>query len=44
MSMFYVNKLKEVHVSPGLTFASDLTLTEKTPVNAVAASGVVTCR
>lgn len=41
-SLFYVNKAKEIHTKKGLTFGSDLTLSEKTPVNAVAASGVVT--
>lgn len=42
MSMFYVNKAKEIHPCRGLTLASDNALTEKTPVNAVAASGVAT--
>ena len=42
MSMFYVNKAKEIRVAKGLTFAADNALAEKTPVNAVAASGVVT--
>lgn len=42
MSLFYVNRDKEVNVKPGLNLVSPSTLAEKTPVNAVAASGVVT--
>jgi hypothetical protein len=42
MAMFYVNKAKEIQVAKGLTLASPNTLLEKTPVNAVAASGVLT--
>ena len=42
MAFFYVNKAKELQVARGLTLASPNSLTEKTPVNAVAASGVVT--
>jgi len=42
MSMFYVDKLKRINVARGLTFALSKTLETKTPVNAVAASGVIT--
>jgi hypothetical protein len=41
-ALFYVNKAKEIHPRPGLSLVSPETVAEKTPVNAVAASGVVT--
>lgn len=42
MALFYANRNKEVHLSRGYSLASPAALVEKTPVNAVAASGVVT--
>ena len=42
MAMFYVNKSKEIVPCSGLNLVSPASLAEKTPVNAVAASGVVT--
>jgi hypothetical protein len=42
MALFYANRSKEIHASKGYTLASPAALVEKTPVNAVAASGVVT--
>lgn len=42
MALFYANRSKEIHATRGYTLASPASLAEKTPVNAVAASGVVT--
>jgi hypothetical protein len=41
-SLFYVDRNKQIQAAKGLTFAAAAALVQKTPVNAVAASGVVT--
>lgn len=42
MALLYVNKAKEVDVVRGLTFVAPRAIAEKTPVNAVKATGTIT--
>lgn len=42
MAMFYVNRDKQIVPTSGLSLVTPASLAEKTPVNAVAASGVIT--